>query len=234
MRKLTLSTLSVIVGITAFAQVDPVANFNRHVIGYWAGEYIRISQYQVKGSPYLLGESFPGTITFKDGKVIRDQKIFFNLYEGKAGIDLNNKLFEADTPVQTFSLILPEKYGGDTLEFINTSLLAQTNITGFANILSDGKKAALLKLYKVRLSPDPSNTMASERKVFEQYYEFVILNKKTNDLKKIKLREKEIVKALDDDAEIKKFLEQKKLNLTNETDVIFLLNYYNLIESDGK
>ena len=39
------------------AQPDPIGNFNKHVIEKWTHEYIRVSQYRVKGSPYLLGDS---------------------------------------------------------------------------------------------------------------------------------------------------------------------------------
>jgi len=50
------------------AQTDAIGDFNKHVIEKWTEDYIRVSQYRVKGSPYLLGESFDGELTMKTGQ----------------------------------------------------------------------------------------------------------------------------------------------------------------------
>lgn len=232
MIRFLLFTFLIFIISSAVAQVDPVGNFNRHIMSTWAGDYIRISQYQVKGSPYLLGESFPGSIYYQDGKMISDKKIFFNLYDGKVGLDMNNQFFEADVPVTKFSLQLPEKYGRSTLEFVHTTLLGQTDIKEYANLLCDGGRVAFLKLFKIRLAPDPTNLLAKEKKVFEQYYEYLLFDKQTKEIKKIKLKEKDIMKELHNDAEAKKFATDNKINFSRESEVIMLLNHYNFIKTN--
>src|SRR5688572_8918327 len=77
----------------ASSQPDPVADFNKQIVQNWIGEYVRIGQYRVKGSPYLLGESFPGSITYKGGKSVTDKNILYDLYHQKAGVDVNHQIF---------------------------------------------------------------------------------------------------------------------------------------------
>ena len=69
----------------ANSQTDAIGDFNKHVIEKWSEDFIRISQYKVKGSPYLLGESFDGSLTVKSGVVATNQKILYDIYDQKAG-----------------------------------------------------------------------------------------------------------------------------------------------------
>ena len=81
------------------AQPDPIGNFNKHVIEKWTHDYIRVSQYRVKGSPYLLGDSFSGDITMKSGVVTVDKKILYDIYDQKVGFDLDKKFVAPDGEV---------------------------------------------------------------------------------------------------------------------------------------
>src|SRR5687768_8526194 len=137
------------------AQVDPVGAFNRHIASNWAGEYVRISQYRVKGTPYLLGESFPGAITYKGGKTANN-KILYDLYSQKAGIDMQNQIYESGEMVEEFTIQLPEKFGGQKLLFKNANLYGDAKINGYLNVLEDGSKLVFLKAFKIKLSPDPT------------------------------------------------------------------------------
>src|SRR5687767_15408519 len=75
-----------ITGLTQ-AQTDAIGNFNKHVIEKWSNDYIRIGQYRVKGTPYLLGESYPGYITYMNGGAVMDVKVLYDIYNQKAGVD---------------------------------------------------------------------------------------------------------------------------------------------------
>lgn len=200
------------------AQVDPVGNFNRHVFEKWAGEYVRISQYRVKGTPYFLGESFPGSITYKGGKTVDNINVLYDLYSQKAGLDVQNKIYEADEAVEGFVIQLPEKFGGSKLTFENSSNFSANVPKMYMQVLADGSAAVLFKAYKIKLSPDPTNTMDNNSKVFEQYYEYYVYNKNTKSLQKIKLKEKDVLNALGDD-QFKKYVAQNNLNLTTEADI---------------
>jgi hypothetical protein len=208
------------------AQADPVGAFNRHIASNWKGDYIRVSQYHVKGTLYFLGEAFPGSITFRSGKTVDNTKVLYDLYNQKAGIEMNEGLFEADEPVRSFSISLPEKFGNGKLLFKSSAEFGNEDMKAFFNVLADGEKASLLKLYKIKLSPDPTNTMDRDAKVFEQYYEYYLYSKK--DLQKIKLKEKDILRALGGDQRLSDFIAKSNLDLSKEADVIQLITNYNL------
>jgi len=67
------------------AQTDAIGDFNKHVIEKWTEDYIRVSQYRVKGSPYLLGESFDGELTMKTGQKNNQSESPLQCYGAKGG-----------------------------------------------------------------------------------------------------------------------------------------------------
>lgn len=180
----------------AIAQPDPIGTFNKHVIEAWTEEYIHVSQYKVKGSPYFLGESFQGDFTVKSGILATNKKIFYDIYSQKMGVDLNKEFIKPDEEVQTFYLQLPDKFGGERLNFINGNTLPKADAKGFYNVLLDGSNVMLLKQFKNRLVPDPQNMYSKDFRIFEQYYDYYIFNKKTSLLEKVRLKEKDILSAV--------------------------------------
>ncbi len=182
------------------AQPDPIGNFNKHVIEKWTHDYIRVSQYRVKGSPYLLGESFSGDITMKSGVVTVDKKILYDIYDQKVGVDLDKKFVGPDGEVSGFFMQLPEAMGGDKLNFINASNLPKVNLKGYLNVIADGSKFAFLRQYKIRLVADPSEMYSKDIKMFEQYYDYYIYNRSSSTLTKIKLKSKDVLEVLGDAA----------------------------------
>jgi len=178
------------------AQPDPIGNFNKHVIEKWTHEYIRVSQYRVKGSPYLLGESFNGDITMKTGVVTVDKKILYDIYDQKVGVDLDKKFVSPDGEVSGFFIQLSENFGGEKLNFINAANLPKVNLKGYLNVITDGSKFAFLRQYRIRLVADPAEMYSKEIKLFEQYYDYYIYNRATAELNKIKLKDKDVLEAL--------------------------------------
>jgi hypothetical protein len=213
-------------GNVSFAQVDPVGQFNRHVVENWKDEYLRIGQYKVRGTPYLFGESFPGTLTFKGGAK-SNANILYDLYNQKAGADVKNSILESDLAIDEFTIILPAKFGGTTLLFKNTETYGNTSLKNYFNVLEDGAKVSLLKIFKIKLLSDPSNMMDKDLKIFEQYYEYYIYNKTTKELNKIKLKEKDIAKQLGDELFVKNFLATADFDVSKEVDAIRLIQAYN-------
>jgi hypothetical protein len=178
------------------AQPDPIGNFNKHVIEKWTHEYIRVSQYRVKGSPYLLGDSFSGDITMKTGVVTVDKKILYDIYDQKVGVDLDKKFVSPDGDVSGFFIQLSENFGGEKLNFINAANLPKVNLKGFLNVITDGSKFAFLRQYRIRLVADPADMYSKDIKLFEQYYDYYIYNRVTAELNKIKLKDKDVLEAL--------------------------------------
>ena len=210
----------------SFSQVDPLGDFNRHVVANWAGEYVRIAQYRVKGTPYLYGESLPGSINYKGGKVFKDSKILYDLYNQKAGLEEKNEIFEADEMVEEFTIVIPEKYGSQQLLFRNSSFYGGEN-KGFFNIVVDGEKISLLKSYKIKLSTDPANPMDKDIKIFDQYFEYYLFSKTDKKIAKIKLKEKDVVNFIKDESFVKKQINEQNLDLTKESGLKKLIIAYN-------
>lgn len=210
-----------------FAQHDPLGAFNKHVVEKWAGDYIRVGPYQVKGSPYLLGASFPGIVSYRGGSIISDCKVFYDLYYQKAGLDVKNDFFEASEPIDSFSILLPESFGGQKLNFHNNIFFGEESPSGYFNILCDGEKASFLKLYKSKLAPDPTNTLAKEMKIFEQYFEYYIYDKVQKKLHKIKLKKKQLMEVFKNNQNLIKYIAMNNLDLSNEKEVSLCINYYN-------
>jgi len=208
------------------AQVDPLGAINRSAVENRSGGYINVGPYKVQGSPYFLGESFTGTITYKGGKGFVDRKILYNLHEQKAGLDVNNMMFEADEPVEQFFIRLPERWSKKILLF-KTAALYSNEIKGFLNVLHDGEKVMLMKHFKIRLVPDPKNTLAKDIKVFEQYHEYYLYFKNSSSLKKFKPKQKEMMKELGNEEEMKKYLSAAKLDFSKESELINLIKEYN-------
>lgn len=226
MRKKSIFFGFILMANMSFAQTNTVGEFNKFIAQNWAGEYIRIGQYKVKGSPYLLGESFPGTLTYKGGAK-SDTKILYDLYNQRAGADVKNSILQSDQVVEEFSISLPAKFGGNTLLFKSTEAYGNGSLKNYFNVLVEGSKTSFLKVFKIKLISDPSNMMDKEQKVFEQYYEYYLYNNSTKELSKIKLKEKDIAKQLGDEEFVKNFIAKGSLDVSNEVDVIKLIQGYN-------
>lgn len=178
------------------AQPDAIGDFNKHVIEKWTEDYIRVSQYRVKGSPYLLGESFDGEITMRTGLKISNQKVLYDIMDQRVGTEMNKQLVAPDGEISNFVIRLPEKFGSDQLEFINASSLSKSSVKGFLNVIASGPKISFLRQYKTRLVPDPLNMYSKDLRIFEQYYEYYLYNHAAQTLEKVKLKEKDIREAL--------------------------------------
>lgn len=204
---------------------DPLAEFNKNVAANWNGRHYRIGPFNVKGSPFLFGQSFQGAIAYKGNMQGKANNVFYDIYNQQAGIDINGDLGAPHEPVESFSLSLPEQFGGTILHFKKANLFGENNVKGFFAVLSDGPKVSLLKYFKAILMTDPVNQMDRDAKVFQQIAEYYLFQKETKSLKKIKLKEKEITKDLDATA-VKNVLNTNKYDFSTEADVIkFVSNY---------
>ncbi len=235
--KFLLSFLILFIAINSEAQVDPVGDYNRHVASNWKGEFARIGPYRVKGTPHFYGVSLPGTITYKAGRKESDKKIFYDIYHHKIGTDLNEVFIDVTESVQEFFVELPEAYGGKHITFKPTSAYATTpalewylknhELKGYFEVLTDGNKASFLKYYKIAVVPDPVNIMDKESRVFEQRYEYYIFNKINKELHKVKLKEKDILKALGNDNNLK-IVGSSNVSFYRESEVSHFISQYNI------
>ncbi len=225
MRRKLLYSLLLLATAPAFAQVDPVANFNKHIVEQWTGDYVRVGQFKVKGSPYFLGEAFPGTLTYTDGKSVKSQSVLFDLHNQKVGFRQGKDALEALNAVESFTIVLPVKYGDKQLLFKNSAAYGDKNNT-FFNVLEDGPKFAFLKHYRTNLVADSRNMLDKEAKMFEQVFDYYIYNKEAKTLHKIKLREKDLLKELEKMPAARVYV-ASSATLSSENDFIAAINTIN-------
>ncbi len=228
MKKFFLTFFSVSIFFSAFSQLDAIGTFNRFVIETWKAQYVRIGNYKVKGTPILFGEAFPGTLKFKGESTVKPAKVMYNLYEQKAGPGSGGEMLVTDQMVEEFTLELPEKYGGVTLTFKHCSLFTKENLKVYFNVLVEDKTVSFFKVYKIRMIGDPANMMDKELRVFEQYYDYYLLNAKgSGKAEQVKLKKKDIEKVLGSLPEAAAIFKSDQFAYGTEADVIKLVNALN-------
>lgn len=194
--KINLLALLIFSSFAVHAQSDPLGAFNKHVVEKWTHEYVRYGAFKVKGSPYLLGEAFAGQAMVNGTGSVTDKRILFNLPDQKVGFEMDGQFVVPDGNVTSFALVLPEKYGSQTLEFTEWANFKNHKQKGYVQLVAKNKKAIFLKNYRSRVINDPSDPYSKEIKIFEQYSEYFIYDLVSNELHAVKLRDKDILKAL--------------------------------------
>lgn len=208
-----------------FAQVivDPLAAYNKHLAERWSGEYMQVSQYRVKGSPFFLGAAFPGTLKFHNGNTKNNVQIKYDLYNEKVSFETDSLVFELDKLISEFSIMLPAEYGNTNLVFRNAASFGDPKKKGFYNVISESGKYVFIKEFKLRLVPDPANTLAKDYKMFEQYYEYFLYDTASRNMEKIKLNKKSVLSFFENKSAVEKEMNDSKIDLSTESGVSLLL-----------
>ena len=211
---------------SSFSQLGYIAQYNKNLAESWDGEYIRISQYRVKGTPYLLGEAFSGSIKYKGGGSDTGN-ILYDLYKQKAGLAVKNEIYESGGAVEEFTIHLSEKYGGIILSFRSAEVFGNTDLKSYFNVIDEGAKVSFLKIFRIRLTPDPTNQMDKDLRIFEQYFDYYLYVKGTNNLSKIKLKSKDVISQFGEEEFIKTQIKNADLDVSKEEDMIKLIKAIN-------
>ncbi len=180
----------------AFAQLDPIGQYNRYLTESWAGEYYRVGQYKVKGNPMFLGQAFLGTVKTKTVVDSKMQNLLYDLQLQLVGPGVNGKIYETTDRVTAFELYRPHPYGGDTLRFVDGADYGLTKESQYLNLLCDAPGIQLLRAYKIKVVPDPTNLMDKDLRVFEIYFDTYLFLKTSKELVKVKNSKKDYSKAL--------------------------------------
>lgn len=184
--------------VSVFAQLDAIGTFNRYVTESWAGQYQRVGQYKVKGSPYLFGEAMAGKIKYQSqsGVWVKTEKILFDLNDQKVGPEVEGQIFQTDQIIDEFVIQFPSKYSNEEALFRNASFYGSKKGPAYLNVLEEGKAVHFLKAYRIKVAADPSNMMDKEARIFEQYVEYYLYDVQSKTLTKVKLNKKDINGAL--------------------------------------
>jgi hypothetical protein len=208
-----------------FAQVivDPLPTYNKHLAERWSGEYMQVSQYRVKGSPYLLGKAFPGTLKFADGNTKNNVQIIYDLYNEKVSFEKDSIIFELDKLLNEFSIMLPPEYGNANLVFRNAVSFGDSKKKGFYNVISESGRYVFMKEFKLKLVPDPVNSLAKDYRMFEQYHEYILYDTASRNMKKIKLNKKSVLSFFQNKSAVENEINDSKIDISTEAGVSILL-----------
>jgi|GEM_PF-1358807 hypothetical protein len=208
---------------------DPIGSFNRYVIESWAGQYMHVGSYKVKGSPYFLGESFPGKIKYKGDDFMPASKVLYNLLEQEAGPEAGpNQIFIADNKeLEEFMINLPEKFGGEQMHFKSGKFYGVLKTPAYYRALAEGPVVSFLRYYKVQFIADPANPLDKDFKVFDQVAEYYIFNPKATKLDRVKLNKKDILGAMKFVPNIAAKADEWGVDFTMEAGVISLVQKLN-------
>jgi hypothetical protein len=235
MKRTVLSMLCV-VHIVAFAQVDNSmvsSEENLRNISRSANMVMTTNMDElyegVKGTPYLFNIWKQGDIFLKDSSLIKDINIKYNIYTDDV-LYLNSKSGDSliiDRPrIDAFEI--QGDSPADLLLFRDIRLKpGSKDKSTFARVLYDGQTKFLIKYTKNFIKADYKGAYTAGRRYDEytdnsQYYIM-----KDNELNRIKLNKKAIIKVLADrENEVKSFIDKEGADLDSENDVISLLEYY--------
>jgi len=175
---------------------------------------------EIDGSPFLLADWNWGVVKFRNGRFAKDLSLHFNVYNNQLYFKKEEKQLEFELPVQEF-MIRYLKDNDSVAVFYRSGFpeTEKTNWETFWELLNDGNMKLLKYRYKVISSFRPYNS--AERKKFddrEQLYAYV-----DGRMLKLKKDKESIIEALPQHkAAILGIVEQKKLKLKNEEDIVKL------------
>ncbi len=171
----------------------------------------------IKGHQYFEENNEMATI-YVNKKQVRQCLVRYNAFNGELEYVDNNKRFNMlkvenlEVALKKYSYKLYE-YDGDRQFFIVYN----------EGPFSLGMKA--LKKIKQGKEAVTSYDASTPSKYIENNKYFIINNEK-GEVKKVKLKKKDILKVLDKKEELEKFASSKKLSFKKEKDVIKIINYY--------
>ncbi len=182
----------------------------------------------VRGTPYLKNVWQNAQITSVEGKVYNNVPLKYDVYSNLLAV----KNSKGDSISSETAYMKEFTWIGTGMTFVKEPLLDNTtdikNFSRFYQQLFKGNKTTLLKNYrKELLKADYQGGYSANRRYDELIDEVDYFLKKGNQIEKIKLNEKNVLKfTFDKEKEVKEFLKKQKLNLKNEADVIKLLQFY--------
>lgn len=222
---ITLFYLLLFVSINAFSQQALTFSGNgetNFTSGYFT-KYVPGDDYKfVEGNPYLFEKWSTGIIKLESGANLKMESCMYDLYHERLMFlqDENPLYFSNPEDIDRFTV--------GTSEFIN--IKNETN-NDFYEILVEGKDLKLLKKYncdiiKGKETNGITQATADKFKITNDYY----LKKGDVELIKVKIKEKDILKLLSNkEQEVKKYIQDNKLNLKNENDLVELFKFYSTL-----
>jgi hypothetical protein len=192
-----------------------------NVMGEGFYRVVKLSNRTIDGSSTLTERWSSGQVKLKGNEVILVDSLNFDIYQ-------NNLLFRQRGLAYCVSNQLNVEYFViNNSKFLN--IPTENSRSSFFEILVDGEKVKLVKLYKcIIIEGSEGNGIDPGRndryKVISDYFSI----KDFSSLVPFKNSKKELISLMADKGEdIKKYIKEQRLNCKNQADLIKIFNYYN-------
>lgn len=184
----------------------------------------------IAGSVYDQTEYQLAKITLKDGRVYNDVKARINLLEHEVNFIASNgqEGYLGKGMATELVYTVPKEFGQDLKVFqCGFPPIDNQNRISFYQILLNGKTSLLKSIYKT--IQERNNDLSGERyKEFATYENTYLL--KDGAMVRIKKDKSSLLNLLQDKSQVlQQYINDQKLNLKNEADLIALVKYYNTL-----
>lgn len=184
----------------------------------------------IAGSVYDQTEYQLAKITLKDGRVYNDVKARINLLEHEVNFIASNgqEGYLGKGMATELIYTTPKEFGQDLKVFqCGFPPIDNQNRISFYQILLNGKTSLLKSVYKT--IQERNNDLSGERyKEFATYENTYLL--KDGAMVRIKKDKSSLLNLLQDKGQVlQQYINDQKLNIKNEADLIALVKYYNTL-----
>jgi hypothetical protein len=180
----------------------------------------------VEGSPFFIDQWNKGYISTREGKKLRDVTLRLNLVDQQLHYLKDGIEYVTDQPLKEV-LIEDEKSGNLYIFRSGFPSVQYGNSKTFYQALAEGEVLLLKHIRKMITENTPFGSATTQQTIrnAEHYY----ISKKGSMIK-IRKDRQSILNALEDKKDpLEKFINQNRLNLRTEEDMIKLVNYYNAL-----
>ncbi|HRJ29979.1 MAG TPA: hypothetical protein PLV21_18170 [Cyclobacteriaceae bacterium] len=194
-------------------------------------EVIRIKKYaDIEGSPYLYNDWKAGTITDNTGKVYSNVLLKYDAYKDVLEINQDGSILQLNTKqYPNFSISFADGSTNKVIKHFFKSGVSQITDyppTIYFEVLNDGP-ITVLKKYDIKFIEEVVNsygTAAATKRFQRGEKYFVVIEDKAVEFK---LNNKSFLSACGERmTDIDKIINQRKIKLKNEADLIALLQFY--------
>ena len=181
----------------------------------------------VEGSPYLTDAWVKGTVKFSNGKTHTDIYIKYDQVADELLFrDAENHTMRFVDRISEFKIIYLANDKAYEKLFRNGLInIDENNVNAFYEVLIDGR-ISLLKRTRKKVNEIKAFDSTVAVKRIAEVHDYYLSRK--GELFRLKKDRKSLLALLNDQAEqIEKFINQNKLNIKEETQLISIISYYN-------
>lgn len=188
--------------------------------------------FEVNGSPYFYEKWVKGSVTFTNGKIVKDIALKYDqvkdelLFVGK-----DNQEYYFNDPVKEFTLIGEKNNRPVVFLFRNGfSAVKNLNVKSYYEVITDGELKLMKKNIKTLSETKEYNSATTIKSINENFNYYLAKPNLIFQLKKDDMSV--LAKALDEQKSslILEYAKKNKLSPKKEEDLIKVMSYYNSIK----